>query len=84
MYTLTFPEGKSHNQIGNILIDRRWHLSILDVQSCRGADCDTVHSLVVAVVKERLAVSKQAAQNLDWERFNLRTLNELEVRKLSD
>jgi len=30
---------------------------------------------------ERLAVSKQAAQKFEWERFNLRKLNELEVRK---
>jgi len=28
-----------------------------------------------------LAVSKQAAQMFDGERFNLRKLNELEVRK---
>jgi len=28
-----------------------------------------------------LAVSKQAARNIDGERFNLRKLNELEVRK---
>ena len=28
-----------------------------------------------------MAVSKQAAQRLDGERFNLRKLNELEVRK---
>jgi len=33
---------------------------------------------VVAKVRERLAVSKQAAQKLDGERFNLRKLNELE------
>jgi hypothetical protein len=36
---------------------------------------------VVAKVRERLAVIKQAAQNLDGERFNIRKLNELEVRK---
>ena len=45
------------------------------------ADCDTQHHLVVAKVRERLAVSKQEAQRFDGERFNLRTLNELEVRK---
>jgi len=28
-----------------------------------------------------LAVNKQAAQKCDWERFNLRKLNEMEVRK---
>jgi len=36
---------------------------------------------MVAKVRERLAVSKQAAQNFDKDRFNLRKLNELEVRK---
>jgi hypothetical protein len=70
-----------HNQIDHILIDRRRHSSILDVRSFRGADCDTDHYLVVAKVRERLAVRKQAAQKLDGVRFNLRKLNDLEVRK---
>jgi len=63
------------------LRDRRWQSSILDVRSFRGADCDTDHYLVVAKVRERLAVSKQAAQKFDVERFNLRKLSESEVRK---
>jgi len=42
-----------------------------------GADCDTDHYLVVAQVRERMAVSKEAAQRFDGERFNLRKLNEL-------
>jgi hypothetical protein len=36
---------------------------------------------VVAKFRERLAVSKQAAQTFDAERFNLKKLSELEVRK---
>ena len=36
---------------------------------------------MVAKVRERLEVSKQSAQKFDGERFNLRTLNDLEVRK---
>jgi hypothetical protein len=36
---------------------------------------------VVAKVRERLAVRKQAAQKFDGGRFNLRKLNDLEVRK---
>jgi hypothetical protein len=60
-YTWTAPEGNTHNQIDHILIDRRRHSSILDVRSFRGADCDTTHYLIVAKVRERLAVSKRAA-----------------------
>ena len=37
--------------------------------------------MVVAKVRERLAVSKQAAQKLDGERFNLRNLKNLEIKK---
>ena len=54
---------------------------MLVVQSFRGADFDTDHCLVFAKVRERLSVSKQAAQKFDVDRFNLRKLNELEVRK---
>jgi hypothetical protein len=36
---------------------------------------------VVAKVRKRFGVSKQAAQKLDGERFNLRNLIKLEVRK---
>jgi hypothetical protein len=62
-------------------MDRRWLSSILDVRSFRGAEYDTDHYLVFAKVRGRLAVRKQAAQMFDGEIFNLRRLNELEVRK---
>jgi len=80
-YTWTSPYGKTHNQIDHMLIDRRWHLSVLDVGSFKEADYDTDHYLAVAKVREKLAVSKQAAQGSDGERFNLKKQNELEVRK---
>ena len=67
MYTWTAPAGKTHNQIYHILADRRWPSSIVVVRSFRGADCDTDHYLVVAKFRERLAVSKQAAQRFDGE-----------------
>ena len=69
-----FPDGKTHNHLDHTLMDRRWDSSILDVQSFRGADCDTDHYLVVAKVWKRLAVSKQAVEKFDVERFNLRKL----------
>jgi len=52
-----------------------------DVQSFRGAHCDIDYYLVIENVREWLEISKQAAQDFDVERFNLRKLNELQGRK---
>ena len=56
-------------------------MSVQDVRSSRGAVCDIDQYLVLAKVRERLAVGKQAAHRSDGERFNLMKLNELEIRK---
>jgi hypothetical protein len=53
------PDGKTHNQIDHMLVDRRRYSSALGVQSFRAADCYTGHCQVVAKVRERLAVNKQ-------------------------
>jgi hypothetical protein len=53
-FTLTFPV-KTHNQIDQVVVDRRWHLSVLDVQSFRGAHCDTDHYL--GTVRENISIS---------------------------
>jgi hypothetical protein len=57
-YTWTSPDGTTHNQIHHILVDRRRHSTLPDVCSFRAADCDSDHYLVVAKVRERLAVNK--------------------------
>jgi hypothetical protein len=80
-YTWTSPDGKTNYQIDHVLIDRRWQTNILDVRSFRGAECDMDQYLVVAKVRESLAVRKQAAQKFDGERFNLRKLKEQEVKE---
>jgi hypothetical protein len=42
---------------------------------------DTDHNHVFAKVRDKLAISKHAAEIFDGKRFNLRTLNEMEGRK---
>jgi hypothetical protein len=64
------------------LIERRWDSSVLDVILFRGAECDTDHCLVMAKVRERLAVSKQTTHRFHiQERFDLKKLNEVEGKK---
>jgi hypothetical protein len=76
-YNWTSPDEKTHNQTDHILIDRRWNSNILDVWYLTGADYDTGHYLMVAKIRERWAVHKQAAQTFDVEGFNLMNLSEL-------
>jgi len=47
-YFWTSPDGKTHNQIDHILIDRRWLSTVINIRSIRGADCDTDHYPMVA------------------------------------
>jgi hypothetical protein len=75
-YTWTSPNVKTHSQIDHVLIDWKWHSSILDVQAFRGVDCDTNHYLVFEQVWERLLVSKQAMQTSAVVRFNAKKLND--------
>ena len=51
------------------------------VRCFKGPDCDADRYLVIAKVRKRLAVGKQAAQMFDRQRFNLKKLNEPEVRE---
>jgi len=62
-FTWIAPNGKTKNHNDHILKDRRLHLSILVVQSLWEADCDTHHYLVVAKVRERVAVINPLTPN---------------------
>jgi hypothetical protein len=69
-----------HHNIDLILADRRRHSNVLAVRSFRAADCDSDHYLVVAKVKERLAVNKQRSHRFHVERLYLTNFKEIEVK----
>jgi hypothetical protein len=63
-------------------MEGRGHSNVLDVRSFRGADFDTDrHYMLVTEVRERLCVSKRTAQKFDMGIFNLKKINEMEVRQ---
>jgi hypothetical protein len=71
-YTWRSPDGKFHNQIDHILVDRRKHSNVLDVRCCDSDQYLVV--LVVAKDRERLPVNKQRSQRFHMERFNLKKI----------
>jgi hypothetical protein len=73
---LDIPRWENPQSVDHILVDRRRHSNVLDVRTFKSAGCDSDHYLVVAKVRERLAVNKQGSQRFDMERFNLNKLND--------
>jgi hypothetical protein len=80
-HTWTSSDSVIHNQTDHVLIDKRRHSNILDVRSFRGADSDTDHYLVVAKLRERISVSKQARQKFVSEIFDLKKFDDIEVKE---
>jgi hypothetical protein len=76
-YTWTSPDGKIHNHIDQILIDRRRHSNVLDILSLRVSNCDSDHYLVVAKVRETLVVNRKRSHRYHMERFKLKKLNDV-------
>ena len=49
-YTWISPDHIIHKQINHVLIEKRTHLSVIDIRSLRGANCDTDHYLVIVSI----------------------------------
>jgi hypothetical protein len=71
-----FPH--SSDSSGRPNFNRRRLSSVLNIRSFRGTDYGADHSLVVAKVRERLAVNKRATQKFDVERVDIKKLNDIE------
>jgi hypothetical protein len=57
------------------------HSNVLDVLSFRAADCDSDHYLVLAKVRETLAVNKQRSHTFHMGMFNLKKLNKVKSKE---
>jgi hypothetical protein len=77
----TSPNGKTHKEIDHILIDRQRNSNLFDIRLYRAADCDTHHCLVVANVRDRLAVNKSKSHSLHIQRFYLKKISEVEGKE---
>jgi hypothetical protein len=61
------------------LIDEGWDSSVVDVKYFRGAG--SCWPLFGGCKSQRLSVSKQELQHFNMERFNLKMLNDVEVKE---
>ncbi|XP_048743004.2 uncharacterized protein LOC125656441 [Ostrea edulis] len=71
------PDGRTTNQIDHFMINRKWRRSLQDVRVIRGADANSDHYLLRAIVQLKLRKAPRQANNrrkLDIPRLNSPTV----------
>lgn len=73
------PSGVFKNQIDHVLIDPRHKTSVLDVHSLRSVECGSDHYLVLAKVRQRIALEKRQNTTKAPERIAVNKLKRREI-----
>jgi hypothetical protein len=68
------PDETTSNQIDHVMIDSRHATDILDVKSCRGADCNTDHYMVKIKYEQRISIIEKlsAQRSIKYKVENLK------------
>jgi hypothetical protein len=75
--TWVSPDGRSFNQIDNILIDARHGTDIMDCRPHRGANIDSDHYLVLGIIRARISTHRYQNQNRQRaSKYNIHTLRD--------
>ncbi|XP_062592881.1 craniofacial development protein 2-like [Saccostrea cucullata] len=85
------PDGRTTNQIDHITVNSKWRKSLQDVRVCRGADVNSDHYLLKAIIKLKLRRNpkkQETKRRIDVEKlkipdtrkaFNLKLKNRFKV-----
>jgi hypothetical protein len=79
--TWVSPDGTTRNQIDHVLVDSRHFSNLMSVRTYRGANIDSDHYLVGAVLRARLSITK-TGRSSHKERYNTAALKSDEVARL--
>ncbi|XP_065577531.1 uncharacterized protein LOC136038388 [Artemia franciscana] len=60
-YSWNSPDGRTHNQIDHLLINRKWKPSLQDVRAFRGADVASDHALMIARISLKLKAAPKTS-----------------------
>ncbi|XP_065582594.1 uncharacterized protein LOC136041763 [Artemia franciscana] len=60
-YSWSSPDGRTHNQIDHLLINRKWKSSLQDVRAFRAADVASDHALMIARISLKLKAAPKTS-----------------------